>query len=415
MQLYRILSVLLFPFIEIYLFWRVYKKKEDKMRLRERFGKPTQPRPQGDLIWIHAVSVGETNSALIFVDELFKKFPQSAVLFTTTTLTSASIIQSKISSFKGKVIHQFLPIDSLFCVRDFLQYWQPSKVFFIESEIWPNLIFEARALGAKIFLINARMSEKSTRHWLHAKSFGLKIFDQFDAIFAQSKEDQKRFTNLTENEVFCYGNLKSQARDLVFNEDEIALLKNQIGDRKFWLAVSTHKGEEEIILKTHRNLKGYFPDILTILIPRHPNRCEEIKSLFDGIKFAQRSKNQKITDTTEIYLADTLGELGNFYQLADFVFLGGSLLPIGGHNPFEPIKSKCAVISGPHVFNFQEIYEHLKAHKACVFVNAAEDLTRRIADFLSDPNKPKALAALGLETILESENIAEKIVKQIEV
>ena len=254
MQLYRVLSVLLFPFIEIYLFWRVYKKKEDRFRLRERFGKPTQPRPKGDLIWIHAVSVGETNSALIFVDELLKKFPQNTILFTTTTLTSASIIQSKISSFKGKVIHQFLPIDSLFCVRDFLQYWWPKKVFFVESEIWPNLIFEARAMGAKIFLINARMSEKSTKNWIHAKDFGLKIFDQFDAIFAQSKEDQKRFSSLTENEVFCYGNLKSQARDLIFNEEEIALLKNQIGDRKFWLASSTHKGEEEIILKTHQNL-----------------------------------------------------------------------------------------------------------------------------------------------------------------
>lgn len=413
MLFYRILSVLLFPFIEIYLFWRVYKKKEDKKRLRERLGTPTQPRPKGDLIWIHAVSVGETNSALIFVDELFKKFPESIVLFTTTTLTSASIIQSKIPTFKGKVIHQFLPIDSLFCVRAFLEYWQPSKVFFIESEIWPNLIYEARARGAKMFLVNARMSEKSTENWLSAKNIGFNIFDCFDAIFAQSNEDQKRFAKLTKNEIFCYGNLKSQARNLEFSDQEIASLKRQIGSRRFWLAVSTHKGEEEIVLKTHQNLKRFFPDILTILIPRHPNRAEEVKSLFGEMKFAQRSKNQTLAPATEIYLVDTLGELGNFYQLTNFTFLGGSLLPIGGHNPFEPLSLSCAVITGPHVFNFHEIYDHLKEQNACVFVNAAEDLTKKVTDFLSNQDKAKALAELGSRTILNSENIAAKIIKKI--
>lgn len=414
MLLYRVLSVLLFPFIEIYLFWRVYKKKEDKKRLRERFGKSTQPRPKGDLIWIHAVSVGETNSALIFVDELFKKFPESSVLFTTTTLTSASVVQSKIPTFKGAVIHQFLPIDSLFCVREFLQYWRPSKTFFIESEIWPNLISEAHSYGSKMFLINARMSQKSVNHWHYAKGFGVKIFENFDAIFAQSIEDQKRFADLSKKEVFFYGNLKSQARDLAFDDAEVANLKEQIGNRKFWIAASTHKGEEEIILKTHQNLKKYFPDILTILIPRHPNRAAEIKLLFSETKFAQRSKKQKLTDSTEIYLADTLGELGNFYRLADFVFLGGSLLPIGGHNPFEPIRLNCAVITGPHVFNFAEVYENLKSQNACVFVNSADDLAKRVVDILSNPDLAKSLTEAGPKSLRQPENIAAKIIKKIE-
>ena len=195
MSFYRILSILLFPFIEIYLFWRVYKKKEDKKRLRERFGKPTELSPEGDLFWIHAVSVGETNSALIFVDELLKKFPQTTILFTTTTLTSASIIKAKIPSFKGKVIHQFLPIDSLFCVQDFLRFWQPKKVFFIESEIWPNLICESRKIGAKVFLINARMSEKSAKRWGVAHHIGFNIFDNFNVIFTQSKKMNSAFLN----------------------------------------------------------------------------------------------------------------------------------------------------------------------------------------------------------------------------
>jgi 3-deoxy-D-manno-octulosonic-acid transferase len=265
-----------------------------------------------------------------------------------------------------------------------------------------------------MFLINARMSQKSVDHWHYAKGFGVKIFENFDAIFAQSIEDQKRFADLSKKEVFFYGNLKSQARDLVFDDIEVANLKEQIGYRKFWIAASTHKGEEEIILKTHQNLKKYFPDILTILIPRHPNRAAEIKLLFGETKFAQRSKKQKLTDSTEIYLADTLGELGNFYQLADFVFLGGSLLPIGGHNPFEPIKLNCAVITGPHVFNFAEVYEHLKSQNACIFVNSADDLTKRVGDILSNPYHAKSLAEKGLNSTIQSENIAAKIINQIE-
>ena len=221
MPIYRILSVILFPIVEIYLFWRVYKKKDDKKRLRERFGKPTKTRPEGDVIWIHAVSVGETNSALIFVDELFKNFPQSTILFTTTTLTSASIIESKIPSFAGKVIHQFLPVDLLFCVREFLSYWQPSQAFFVESEIWPNLICEAHAMGTKLFLINARMSQKSMKRWSIARGFGFTVFENFEAIFAQSQDDQKRLSDLSKKEVFYYGNLKSQARDLVFNSAHV--------------------------------------------------------------------------------------------------------------------------------------------------------------------------------------------------
>lgn len=222
MPIYRALSVLLFPFIELYLFYRVYKKKEDKKRLLERFGRST-----------------------------------------------------------------------------------------IE-----------RARGAKVFLVNARLSEKSAKRWSIAHAVGFNIFENFEAIFAQSEEDKNRLSKLTKKEILLYGNLKAQARDLSFNADELTKLKSQIGPRKFWLAASTHKGEEEIILQVHQNLKKDFPDLLTILIPRHPNRAEEIKLLFSGINLAQRSSNQNIENSTEIYLADTLGELGTFYRLANFTFLG---------------------------------------------------------------------------------------------
>ena len=412
MLIYRAISVLLFPFLELYLFYRVYKKKEDKKRLRERFGKATQERLQGDLTWLHAVSVGETNSALILVDELLKKFPETAILFTTTTLTSATTIAAKLPEFNGRVIHQFLPIDSLLCVRDFINFWRPNTAIFVESEIWPNLICEARAIGAKVFLVNARMSEKSAKRWSFAHALGFKIFDNFDAIFAQSEEDQKRLSALTKNEILFYGNLKSQARDLNFDSSELEKLKSQIGARKFWLAASTHKGEEELVIQAHYELQKYFPDLLTILIPRHPNRADEIKSLLTGINFVQRSKNEIIESSTELYLADSLGELGTFYRLADFTFLGGSLLPIGGHNPFEPIKLGCAVISGSHTFNFKEIYENLRKENACAIIESIEDLAKKVREFLDDTSRSKALSDKAAKLVTTSENIAEKIINK---
>jgi 3-deoxy-D-manno-octulosonic-acid transferase len=413
MLVYRILSVLLFPFIELYLFYRVAKKKEDKKRLKERFGNPTQPRVEGELVWLHAVSVGETNSSLILVEELLKSSPNISILFTTTTLTSAAILAQKIPDFRGRVIHQFLPVDSFFCVKNFLDFWRPRAAIFVESEIWPNLIFEARKSGAATFLVNARMSEKSAKKWRIARMFGFKIFDQFTKIFAQTSDDKNRFEKLTNQEILFFGNLKSQAQNLTCDVAKLDELKSQIGSRKIFVAASTHKGEEEIVIAAHQTLKKEFPDLLTILIPRHPNRADEIKNLFAEKKFAQRSKNEKIASATEIYLADTLGELGTFYSLADFTFLGGSLVEVGGHNPFEPIKLGCAVISGSHVFNFKEIYQNLAEKNACVIVDSQEKLIGEVRKFLQDEQLGKALADKASNVIKNSENIAEKIVGEM--
>ena len=413
MLIYRVLSILLFPFIELYLFYRVAKKKEDKKRLKERFGNPTQPRVEGELVWLHAVSIGEANSSLILVEEILKSSPQISILFTTTTLTSAAIIAAKIPQFSGSVIHQFLPVDSFFCVKSFLNFWQPKAAIFVESEIWPNLIFEARKSGAATFLVNARMSEKSAKKWSIARLLGFKIFDQFTKIFAQTSDDKNRFEKLTNQEILFFGNLKSQAQNLICNAAKLDELKSQIGCRKIFVAASTHKGEEEIVIAAHQELKKEFSDLLTILIPRHPNRADEIKNLLSGKIFAQRSKNENLTDSTEIYLADTLGELGTFYSLADFTFLGGSLVDVGGHNPFEPIKSGCAVISGSHVFNFKEIYQNLAEKNACVIVDSQEKLIGAVRIFLQNENHAKALAGKARTVIENSENIAGKIVREM--
>jgi len=413
MLIYRFFSIILYPFLEIYLFLRVIKKKEDKHRLRERFGAPSKTRPEGQLIWLHAVSVGEANSALILVDELLKSSPKTSILFTTTTLNSATIIGAKLPNFHGRVIHQFLPIDSYYCVKNFLNFWQPSSVIFVESEIWPNMICEARKLGTPVFLVNARISKKTFAKWNFARKIGFKIFDYFSVIFAQMKEDQERLATLTKQEVLFYGNLKSQAQTLAFDLQKLDWLKSQIGSRNFWVAASTHKGEEEFVLTAHQKLKKEFPDLLTILIPRHPNRADEIKALFGEIKIAQRSKNENIENSTEVYMADTLGELGNFYHLADFTFIAGSMLEIGGHNPFEAIKLNCAVISGRGVFNFKEIYQNLESQKACIMVDSADDLVSAVRKLLQDKDACKAMSQKASEIIENSDNIAKRIVTKM--
>ncbi len=413
MLFYRVLSVLLYPFLELYLFYRVYKKKEDKKRLKERFGTASQNRPKGDLIWLHAVSVGETNSSLILVEELLKSLPQTSILFTTTTLTSASIIAKKLTDFKGRVIHQFLPIDSYSCVRDFLEYWHPTKAIFVESEIWPNFIYEAYKSGIKTFLVNARISKKSFKKWNFAKKIGFNIFSYFDAIFVQKQEDQELFAQLSGKEVLFYGNLKSQAQNLFCDQKELQELQLQIADRKIWVAASTHKGEEEIIITAHKKLKKEFPDLLSIIVPRHPNRVEEIKLLLNGLNFAQRSRDENIASSTEIYLADSLGELGIFYSLQNFAFIGGSLVKVGGHNPFEAIKLGCAVISGKLVPNFAEIYRDLEAQEAVIIVDGLDQLVIAVSALLKDQNLSKELLENATKVIASSDNIAKKIVDRI--
>jgi 3-deoxy-D-manno-octulosonic-acid transferase len=414
MLIYRFLSTLLSPLIFLFLFIRLAKGKEDKLRFKERFGFATQPRPNTKLIWLHAVSVGEVNSSFALISELLKTSKNYSVLLTTTTLTSAKIVAQKLPEFEGRVIHQFLPVDVIFCVRKFLKFWQPRAVIFMESEIWPNMIIESRTHGAVSFLVNARMSEKSFRNWSFAKKIGFNIFDFFALIFVQKKEDQERFKKVTEQQVFFYGNLKSQAEILRFDESQLSQLKSQIGTRPTWLASNTHKGEEEIVVRIHNSLKQKFPNLLTILVPRHPNRAEEIKQLLQGLNVAQRSQHQSITSSTEIYLADTLGELGIFYRLVNFTFLGGSFVDVGGHNPYEPAKLGCAVISGKKVFNAKEIFEKLTAENACVMVDFEAQLKEKIAEFLQNPNTVQDMSNRALRVVNDSENIAAKIVEKID-
>lgn len=440
--LYRIFSVGLLPFLLLMLLWRVWQKKEDKARIKERLGfvnlklwrefiiAPNSNLEQSDnfsiktaenhRIWIHAVSVGEANSSWILALRLLEFSPKIKILFTTTTLTSSEIIAQKIKSLSSssflanRVIHQFLPLDSFFCVEKFLGFWRPRACLLVESEIWPNLIFSTRSHGILSFLINARISERSTRRWFFAKKIGFKIFDYFAVIFAQSQIDQNRLQDLTKNVVLHYGNLKSQALELEYDLQKLEKLKSEIGTRKIWLCTSTHKGEEEELLKIHQRLRFDFPDLLTILVLRHPSRSIEVVELMSDKNFSTRSKNEKIEAKTEIYLVDSLGELGLFYRLADFAFIGGSIAAVGGHNPFEAIMLDCAIIVGQEVFNFAEIYEELAKKNLVFLAKNSEEIYQKIKEFLSDLSKANLIASKAKQEMNLSQNIAEKIIHKLD-
>ena len=411
--IYRLISVIILPFIAVFLLIRLLKNKEDKKRIFERFGFSNNRNFNNQPIWIHAVSVGETNSALVLVEDLLKLSPNVTILFTTTTLSSAKILQEKIAKFNSRIIHQFLPIDSYFCVEKFLDYWQPKIGLFVESEIWPNLILSSAKRSIAIFLVNARISKKSSRKWLLAKRLKINIFDYFQIIFAQSQEDKEKIQSLTKNKVLYFGNLKSQSSELLFDQQKLLELQEKTKERRLWLCASTHQGEEELLLKIHDNLKKQFPDLLTIILPRHPNRSKEVIQLLDQRKFSQRSKNQLINDDIEIYLADTLNELGIFYRLVEFAFIGGSLLPIGGHNPYEAIRVNCAIITGKETFNFSEIYNDLLKVDGCAIVKNSDELENMIRKLLNNKDLSRNYNKNAHKIINQSGNISLQIIQTI--
>lgn len=418
LKIYQIFSTIILPFLFFYILNRKKKSKEHPHRFLERFAITKIAKPQNcQLFWVHAVSVGESNSAWILIENLLKFSPNISILFTSTSTTSAQIIEQKILQnelFKNRVIHQFLPLDSYFIVQKFLNHWKPRACIFVESEIWPNFIYCARKKAILSFLINARISQKSASQWLLLKKLGFNVFDYFSTIFAQSLQDKNLLQNLTKNNIFYEGNLKSQNSKLEVDAQKLQELKTQIGGRKIWLCASTHQGEEELILSTHQRLKKQFPDLLTIIVLRHPNRASEVCELLKNFNFSQRSKNQLIAESTEIYLADSLGELGIFYSLTNFTFIGGSLLEIGGHNPFEAIQLNCAVISGSRVFNFAEIYADLQQKNACEIVKNGDELCEIVQKFLQNPELILPYSDNAKKAITTSQNTSQKIIEKLD-
>jgi 3-deoxy-D-manno-octulosonic-acid transferase len=356
LALYQRLSSLLKRVVVVYAYRRLRRSKEDPARLHERFGQPSQSRPKGSIVWLHGASVGESISLLPLLYRIQTQFPHVTPLVTTGTVTGATVMARLLP--KG-CIHQYIPLDVLPWVGSFLDYWQPNVGIFIESEFWPNLIASSRDRNIPLYLVNADLSEKSCQSWSRFPSVIRYLLSCFEAILAQSEISATRLKALgaPPSQIHVPGNLKFSAPPLPYDTEEWTSLKSSIQGRPVWVASNTHPGEETIVAAVHNQVKKTLPNILTLLVPRHPHRGEEIINDLrsKGLNVARRSCGETIQPTTDIYLADTIGELGIFYRLSEIAFIGGTFAPIGGHSPIEAALLECVVLWGPDIHNFIDI------------------------------------------------------------
>lgn len=382
--IYRAATATALPGVMLYLDWREARGKEDPERIHERFGYAGATRPDGRLVWIHAASVGEVMSVLLLIEKLATRLPQTHFLVTSGTVTSARMIATRLPT---RTIHQYAPVDIASCITRFLDHWQPDIALWIESEFWPNMLASLKARQIPAALLNARMSAKSQRNWALAKGWMAEMLDAFALCLTQTEAAQESLRQLGARQVGYAGNLKCAALPLpddLAARDELAVV---IGRRPVWLFASSHPGEDILALQTHQDLKAEYPELLTIIAPRHPARGAEIAALAtrQGLGVAQRSLDALPTASTAIYLADTMGELGVFYRLCPVCCVGGSFVPVGGHNPIEPALLNCAIAFGPLMANFSEVAEHMVAAQAARQVNDNAELTAWARAMLATP------------------------------
>ncbi len=391
LKLYRGLTNLARPAMPIILARRARRGKEDPARRDERFGMASQPRPLGKLAWLHAASVGETNTILPVINELKRRRPDLAILLTTGTVTSAGIAATRL---EDGAIHQYLPLDVPDYVGRFLDHWKPDLGVFIESEIWPNLILAAATRDIPLALINGRMSKGSFKRWRGQPGVALPLFSRFRATLAQNKLSALRLSQLGAPNVVTSGNIKVDAPPPAVDEPLRARLAADIGTRPVWLAASTHADEEAIIGAAHRDIAKTCPGLLTIIAPRHPERCDEIATQLHsaGITLQRLSVDAPLKADTDILLVDGLGHLGTMFRLAPVTFMGKSLAREGGgHNPIEPVRLGSAVVTGPSWANFEDEFKALLAAKGAIEVKAAGELAPAIIRLLTSPDDLAAL------------------------
>jgi 3-deoxy-D-manno-octulosonic-acid transferase len=380
---YRALTWATGPLIRRYLKRRLDAGREDATRFGERFGDASAPRPEGPLIWIHASSVGESLSMLSLIERLRRERREIAILMTSGTVSSARILENRLPE---GVIHQYIPVDRMSWVRRFLDHWRPDLVLWVESEFWPGVLSEVKIRGIPAMLMNARISARSWRGWRRAPWMIRHILATFDLCMAQTDLDAERLRDLGAGSVACPGNLKFAAEPLPAKPDALTALETSMAARPRWLAFSTHPGEEETIAAAHRILIRNLPDILTMIVPRHPARGTDIEKVLtaSGSAVTLRSRGEALTRDTGYLLADTMGELGLFFRLTDIAFVGGSLVPHGGQNPIEPARLGCAIVHGPHMENFLAIEGELKAAGASSLAATAEEIAHEVDTLLSN-------------------------------
>lgn len=390
LKTYRLTTNLLKPAAPLILRYRQKRGKEIEERFNERTGKASLPRPAGKLWWFHAASVGETNAILPLIRSLLANNPELTILLTTGTVTSTKLVATRLPD---RAIHQLIPLDNPAFMQSFLTHWHPDLAALTESEIWPNLILETKAKGIPLFLINGRMSKRSFKRWFKKPGMARPLFGRFDHVLAQSQVDANHFIALGAEPVTNTGNLKADAPPLTFDPQTLEKLQTATRHRKIFLAASTHNGEEEIILKGHQLAAKKHPDLLTIIVPRHPERTGEIIETLkpSGLTITTRTETDTPQPGTDIYIANTIGELGLFYSLADIAFIGGSLVPHGGQNPIEAVNLGSMIMTGRYVGNFRSFYHELFVRGAALRVKGSEDMAAKIIDYFNDPSQHKAM------------------------
>ncbi|WP_210497312.1 3-deoxy-D-manno-octulosonic acid transferase [Microvirga antarctica] len=408
---YRTATTILEPAVLALLYWRQRQGREDRTRLGERRGHPSRTRPAGHLVWVHGASIGETLSLLPVVERLTQR--GLGVLVTSGTRTSAALIARRLPP---GATHQFVPVDVPRYLRRFLDHWQPDLALVAESEIWPNTILALDQRSIPLVLVNARMSDRSYQRWLKVPHIIGSLLDRFAICLAQTHDDADRLSALGAPRVLVTGNLKFDSPPPPADPRLVAHLSGLVAGRPVWFAASTHPGEESAILTVHRALAQRHPHLLTIIAPRHPHRGPEIAALADraGLRAGRRSEGVPPDRAIDVYIADTVGEMGLFYRLSPIVIMGGSLVAHGGQNPIEPAKLGAAILHGPHVHNFEDIYASIRAARGAIMVENSAELARNVSELLANPAVTRDMARAAADAVQALGGAVERTMQSIE-
>ncbi len=396
LSIYRAAGYAFRPFMPLLMAVRRSRGKEDGARRKERYGRAAQPRPDGPLVWVHAASVGETNAVLPLIHQITET--GTFVLLTTGTVTSAAIAQKNLPQ---GAVHQFVPLDVAPYVSKFLDHWKPDLALFVESELWPTMMTEMNRRDIPLIIVNGRMSERSYRRWGKMPFAIEQMFGSVPLCLAQSEDDKERYQALGVQHVEVTGNLKFDAPPPAADAQELAKLHQAIGERPVWIAASTHPGEEKLFAQAHKRMALRIPGLLTILVPRHPDRGEELAGQIREIvpRTVLRTSEEPLQDNSEIYICDTLGELGLFYRLSRIAFVGGSLINHGGQNPIEPARLGCAILHGPNIHNFKDIYQALDTSGGGETIASERDLINTLSRLFSAPSEVHRRSELAKQAL----------------
>ncbi|MBZ6076083.1 3-deoxy-D-manno-octulosonic acid transferase [Microvirga puerhi] len=408
---YHAMTTVLEPAVIGLLYWRQRKGREDKTRLGERRGYPSRQRPKGHLVWVHGASNGETLSLMPVVERLTQR--GLSVLVTSGTKTSAALIARRLPP---GAVHQYVPLDVPRYIRRFLKHWQPDLALVAESEIWPNTVVALDQRRIPLVMVNGRMSDRSYQRWQKLPRNIKALLERFALCLAQTTEDAERLARLGAPRVFVTGNLKFDAPPPPADPRAVAHLSGLVAGRPVWLAASTHPGEESIALAVHRALAQRHPNLLTIVVPRHPQRGPEIATLATqaGLRASRRSQGMVPDRATDVYIVDTIGEMGLFYRLSPVVLMGGTLTPIGGHNPIEPAKLGSAILHGPHIHNAEEIYAAIDKARGALLVKDNAALARAVSELLSNAALTRRMARAAADAVQALGGAVDRTIQSVE-